>query len=387
MIWTIASRELQTRGRSRGFLVITGILFAAVIGAAVGVSLFGGGDEAAEVTIGVTGPGVDYVEALEVGSSEIDATVEVLESAAEQALEDGEVDVLFDGSTLTWEGTPGLRLDSYIRGVAQQVQLAQRAEELDLSGAELSELLGPVEIDEVRLDGGDDNFGVRLATAGASGLAIFMLLQIWGSFIMMGVIEEKSSKVVEVLLSHVRPSTLLSGKIIGLGLLALAQMLVVVAGIVLGLSLVRDIEVPGSVWATVPLLLVTFLLGFGFYATAYAAVGSMVSRQEDATSAQLPAMLPLLAGYGIAFSSIDNPDNVAAVIGTFVPFTSPVLLPFRTALSDVPMWQAVVSLLILAGSIVVMVKVAGRIYRYSLLRTGTKVTFAEAWRNRNQTGF
>ena len=386
MIWTIASRELQTRGRSKGFLTVTGILFVAIIGAAIGISLFGGGDEPTEVTIGVTGPGLAYVEALQVGSSEIDPTVEVLESDGEQAVEDGEVDVLFDGSTLTWEGIPSFRLDSYMRLVARQVQLAQRADELDLSSAELSELLGDVQIAEVRLDGGDEDFGVRLATAAASGFAMFMLLQVWGSFLMVGVIEEKSSKVVEVLLSHVRPSTLLSGKILGLGLLALAQLLVVVAGIVLGLVLVKDIEIPGSVWATVPLLLVTFLLGFGFYATAYAAVGSMVSRQEDATSAQLPAMLPLLVGYGIAGSSIDNPDNLVAVIGTFVPFTSPVLLPFRTALSDVPPWQVALSLSILAGSIVVMVKVAGRIYRYSLLRSGTKVTFVEAWRNRNQIG-
>lgn len=386
MIWTIALRELQTRGRSKGFLAITGILFVAIIGAAIGISIFGGDDDASEVTIGVTGPGVAYVEALEVGSSEIDPTVTVLDSGAVQAVEDGDVDVLFDGSSLIWDGTPRLRLDSYLRLVARQVQLAERAERLDLSDAELSQLFTDVQINEVRLDGGDDGFGVRLATAGVSGLAMFMLLQVWGSFLMMGVIEEKSSKVVEILLSHVRPSTLLSGKILGLGILALLQMLVVTVGVVIGLSLVRDIEIPSSVWATVPLTLVTFLFGFAFYATAYAAVGSMVSRQEDATSAQLPAMLPLLAGYAIAAGSIDNPDNLVAVIGTFVPFTSPVLLPFRTAMSDVPLWQAVLSLTILAGSIVVMVRIAGRIYRYSLLRSGTKVTFAEAWRNRNQVG-
>ena len=386
MIWTIALRELHTRGRSKGFLAVTGILFTAVVGAAGAITLLGGDDDALEATIGVVGPGVAYAEPLAAGSSEVDPTVEVVEAEIEQVLEDGVVDVVFDGSALTWEGTPRFTLDTYVRQVVRQVQVGQRAEQLDLSGADLAALFAEVEIAEVRLDGGDEDFGVRLATGAASGLAMFMLLQIWGSFLMMGVIEEKSSKVVEVLLSHVRPSTLLSGKILGLGLLALAQMLVVVIGIVLGLSLVRDIEIPGSVWATVPLLLVTFLLGFGFYATAYAAVGSMVSRQEDATSAQLPAMLPLLAGYGIAGASIENPDNLAAVIGTFIPFTSPVLLPFRTALSDVPLWQAIVSLSILALSIVVMVRIAGRIYRYSLLRSGAKVTFAEAWRNRNQTG-
>lgn len=387
MIWTIALRELQTRGKSKGFLVITGILFAAVIGGALAISFLGGGDEATEFTIGVTGEGIDYAEALETGTELIDPTVNILASDAETAVENGDVDVLFDGSALTWEGFPDQSLDNYVRSLAQQVQLAERAAELEVSQTELANLLTPVEFGEVRLDGGDTDFAVRMATAGASGFATFMLLQIWGAFIMMGVIEEKSSKVIEVLLSHVQPSTLLAGKVLGLGVLALIQMAVVVIGMVVGLSLVEDIQIPGSVWGTVPLLLVTFLLGFGFYATAFAAVGSMVSRQEDATTAQLPAMLPLLAGYAIAAGSFNDPDNPVAVIGTFIPFTSPVLLPFRTAMTDVPIWQIALSLAVLATSIVLMVKLAGRIYRYSLLRTGTRVKFGEAWRNRNQVGF
>ena len=252
-----------------------------------------------------------------------------------------------------------------------------------MSSADLGQLFADVEIEEVRLDGGQDEFGVRVAVAGVAGFATFMLLQIWGSFLMMGVIEEKSSKVVEILLSHVRPSTLLTGKVLGLGLLALAQMLIFVLGLVVGLLLVRDISIPGSVWATVPLSVVTFLFGFAFYATAYAAVGSMVSRQEDASSAQLPVMFPLLAGYFIASGS-SGPENIAVTVGSFVPFTSPVLLPFRNAMVDVPVWQVALSLAILAVSIVAMLRLAGWIYRYSLLRSGTRVTWREAWRNRHQ---
>jgi ABC-2 type transport system permease protein len=266
------------------------------------------------------------------------------------------------------------------------MRFQERAVVLGLDRDDLAELFRVDEIEEVRLDGGDDDFRVRLAAAGASGLATFMLIQMWGSFLMMGVIEEKASRVIEVLLAHVRPSTLLSGKVLGLGILALAQMLVVVSGLVVGLLLVDSIAIPTAVWATVPLLLVTFILSFGFYATAYAAVGSMVSRQEDATSAQLPAMLPLLVGYMIAATSIRDPDNIAVTIGSFVPFTSPVLLPFRTAMTDTPAWQVAASLLILAGSIVVMIKLAGRIYNYSLLRIGSRVSWADAWRNRNQVG-
>ncbi len=117
---------------------------------------------------------------------------------------------------------------------------------------------------------------------------------------------------------------------------------------------------------------------------ARAAVGSMVSRQEDAQTAQLPAVLPLLVGYFIASASFSAPENPAVLVGSFIPFTSPVLLPFRVALTDVPAWQIGLSLVILAASIVGMLQLAGRIYRYSLLRSGSRVTWAEAWRNRNQ---
>ena len=109
----------------------------------------------------------------------------------------------------------------------------------------------------------------------------------------------------------------------------------------------------------------------------------MVSRIEDAQSAQLPVMLPLIAGYFIGASSFGAPENPAVTIGSFVPFTSPVLLPYRMSLTDMPWWQVALSLAILAGSIVIMVRIAGAIYRYSLLRSGTRVTWREALRNRS----
>lgn len=383
MIWLIAKRELLTRGRSKGFLIITAILFVAVVGFALAIRLFGGGDETARpVTIGVTGNGVALTEALAAGNEDLDPEV-VTTADGVADLEAGNIDVLFDGRTLTWAEGLDFGLDDYVRATVQQQAIAERAATAGLSLQELGGLFEEVPIEEVRLDGGDDESDVRFAAAGVSAVATFMLLQVWGSFLMMGVIEEKSSRVVEVLLAHIRPSTLLTGKIVGLGILAVGQMLIVVIGLLIGLAMVQDIEVPAGVWATVPVLLITFILGFGFYASAFAAVGSTVSRQEDATSAQLPAMLPLVAAYFIAVSSLGTPSNPAVTIGSFVPFTSPVLLPLRTARVDVPMWQVGLSLVILAVSIVVMLELAGRIYRYSLLRTGARVSLTEAWRNRN----
>ncbi|NNE95114.1 MAG: ABC transporter permease [Acidimicrobiales bacterium] len=382
MIWVIARREVVTRARSKPFMILTGLLFVGVIAVAILANVLGGDDDKREISIGLAGTGVDAGELLAAGSPTLDVEI-VRQGASVDALEDGEIDVLFDGSTLTWQDFADPQIDSFIRDTLSAAQFERRAGELDLAPADIQRLFEPVDIAQETLAGDDSQFGVRFVAAGASGLATFMLLQIWGAFLMMGVIEEKSSKVVEILLSHVRPRTLLAGKVLGLGLLAVGQMLILVGGLVVGLLLVRDIEIPSGVWTTAPLSLATFVLGFAFYSSMFAAVGSTVSRQEDANSAQIPAMLPLIAGYMIAAFSIENPDNPAVVIGSFVPFSAPVLLPFRNAFADLALWEVALSLAILSLSSVVMIRLAGWIYRYSLLRTGARTTYADLWRNRN----
>lgn len=390
MIWTIAKRELSTRAMSKGYLIITGLMFVGVIAVGILSSFFGGDDSAREVTIGVdsayaaTDTGAATVQLLGTGNDELDPTIVTIASATDaiEQVEADDIDVFFDGVTLTWKGLPDNQIDGWVRDGVQRTGFQQNATDLGLTSDQLGTLFAQQDVDEVRLDGGDDEFGLRLAIAAASAMATFILLQTWGAFMMMGVVEEKSSKVIEVLLSHVRPQTLLTGKMLGLGILALVQMLILVLGIVVGLMLTRDIDIPPGVWRVVPLVIPTFLLSFAFYASAFGAVGSMVSRQEDAQSAQLPAMLPLFVGYIIAAASFGNPDNPAAVIGSFVPFTSPVLLPLRSALSDLPLWQALLSLAILAVSTLLMLRGAGSIYRYSLLRSGTRVTWGDALRNR-----
>lgn len=385
MIWTIAKRELSTRGRSKGYIGITAILFLFVIAGVIASSVLGGGDDKArKVDIGITETGAEYNALLADGSASLDPTITMFDTQAAGVAEltEGTIDVLFDGMSLTWDGLPDGELTDFITASVQQQTFGARATELGLTGDDLGVLFAQVELDEVRLDGGDEDRTIRLIVGGVAGLVTFFLLQTWGSFVMMGVIEEKSSKVVEILLSQVRPATLLSGKVIGLGILAIVQMLIVAAGLIIALALTRDIEVPNGLWTSVPLLVVTFVVGFGFYSCLFAAVGSTVSRQEDAMSAQAPAMLPLFIGYFIAASSLSNPENPALTVASFVPFSSPVVLPLRTALVDVPMWQVIVSLLILAASAVLMLQVAGQIYRYTLLSTGSRIKLTDAWKNR-----
>lgn len=382
MIWMIARREIVTRARTKPFQIFTAIMFIAVLAVAILVAvLSGGSDEVDEVTIGIEGAGVAYQQALSVGSPLIDAEVVITDNGRER-LDDGDLDVLFDGSALVWKGFPDDALDFYVRETVRQQAFSERATELGLSSNDLGVLFDPIELGEERLDGDGSEIGIRIATAMVGTIGTFIMLQVWGSFLMMGVIEEKSSRVVEVLLSHITPRMLLSGKILGLGILAISQLLILVMGLVLGLAFVQDITIPDGVWGSVPLLVVTFLLGYAFYAALYAAVGSTVSRQEDAQTAQLPAMLPMFLGYAIALASISNPDTIVVKIASFVPFTSPIVLPFRVAMSNPPRWEVGIALALLAVSVPLMLRVAGAIYRTSLLHTGTRIPLIQAFKNR-----
>ncbi len=384
MIWIIAKREIVTRGRTKPFLILTGILFLGVIAVAVLVSLFtGGDDEAEEVNIGLTGAGEELAAAFAFPNEQFDPTI-IMTTNGEALLEEGEIDVLFDGTTITWESFADPSLDLYVRSTAQQAEFANRAAALGLPPDQLAELFSEVSIEEEFLFGDQDEQGIRIVAALASTIGMVVILQAWGGFLMMGVVEEKSSRVVEVLLSHITARTLLTGKILGLGILALFQMLLLVAGMIVGLALVRDIEIPDGVWGTVPLLLVMFIFGFAFYAALFAAVGSTVSRQEDAQTAQLPAMLPLFLGYGIAVSSITSPDTLLVQIASFIPFTAPVVMPFRVALTNPPWWEIALSLAIMAVSVPLILGLAGKIYRTSLLKVGSRIPLLEAIRGRSE---
>ena len=196
------------------------------------------------MTIGVTGDGESFTEVLSIANEDFNPTVIATGSNGEQLLDDGEIDVLFNGTELLWENFPAAGLDLFIRSTVQQANFGERAAALGLSPADLGTLFAEAPIEERLLDGDSDERAIAGAAAAVSTVATFLILQVWGSFLMIGVVEEKSSRVVEVLLSHVTARTLLTGKILGLGVLAFVQMAIVIIGLVAGLLAVGDIEIP-----------------------------------------------------------------------------------------------------------------------------------------------
>jgi ABC-2 type transport system permease protein len=212
-------------------------------------------------------------------------------------------------------------------------------------------------------------------------IIVWILISVYGSQIAMGIGEEKSSRVVEVLLSAVRPVQLLLGKVIGIGLLALAQaagMLVVfiVAGFASGSSLVH-----GATLGVVIAGGVFIVLGYAFYCTAFAAAGSLVSRQSDVNSTILPVQLPLIITYALSYTVVyaNGASTFYHVLG-FLPPTAPIAMPVLYAAGDVPLWQVAVAAVLTAVGTVWMARIAVRIYANSILRTGPRISFRQAIR-------
>jgi ABC-2 type transport system permease protein len=208
---------------------------------------------------------------------------------------------------------------------------------------------------------------------------VWVLISVYGSQIAMGIGEEKSSRVVEVLLSAVRPVQLLIGKVLGIGLLALAQavgMLAVfiIAGFASGSSLVH-----GATLGVVIAGGVFIVLGYAFYCTAFAAAGSLVSRQSDVNSTILPVQLPLILTYALSYTVIyaNGANTFFRVLG-FLPPTAPIAMPVLYAAGDVPVWQVVVAAVLCAAGTVWMARVATAIYANSILRTGPRISFRQA---------
>ena len=195
-----------------------------------------------------------------------------------------------------------------------------------------------------------------------------------------GVVEEKNNRVVELIVSTVRPRHLLAGKVIGIGLLGLAQ-LVLVAGLGASLLAAGVFDAPASLGASLALVVPWFALGFALYAVAYAAAGALASSQQDANSAGQPVTFAILGVYFLGYAALVTDDNgLLAHVLTVFPLTAPLVLPARSALVGVPLWEHALAVVLVLATIYALVRLAGRVYAHGLLHTGPRLGPRAAWR-------
>ncbi|GAA1795113.1 ABC transporter permease [Agromyces lapidis] len=347
----IAGREITMRLRSKAFLVSTGILMLAVLASVVLGSLFGGQSDPAKVA--VVGSAATAVE----GNPALDPVPVDDEAAGEQLLRDGEVDAVISPAASDPLGITVIGLDQTPSSVVSALAVRPSVE-----------LLEPAAVDP----------GLAYLVAFGFGIVFFMSAITFGSTIAQSVVEEKQTRVVEILLSTVSARALLTGKVIGNSVLAFGQIIAIAALAIVGLLVTGQKVLLGGLGSSVIWFVVFFAIGFVMLAALFAASAAMVSRAEDMGSVTTPVTMLVMIPYFLVIFFFDNPAVLA--IMSYVPFSAPVGMPVRIFLGQAEWWEPILSLAILIATTALAVAIGERIYRNTLLKTGSRVPLAEALR-------
>ena len=382
--WLIARREIEERSRAKSFRITTAIMILAVAAAVVipaivshhhrivKVGLLGTSDPAltqAAIAAGrVTGNRVQVVPV-----ASLDAARAELRSGALAA-------VILDGREVLIKQQPVSGTTSstatFSGALAQLVGVAQRLP----PGAAQSALTNGIAIPIRGVEPAPRSLASRFTGLGVD-LLIYLVIFFYGMAITQSVGEEKTSRVVEVLLATVRPTQLLTGKVIGFAGLAFAQLLLagvtfVVCGVAVGSHALRGAA------GTVALIGVLWLiLGYALYCSAFAAAGATIARQADAANAALPLMIPLIVAYSLSTTVLFNGAYSFYHVLAFIPWTAPVAMPTLFAIGAAPAWQMIVSALLCVIATIATARLAGLVYQRSVMRTGARVKLRQVLRS------
>lgn len=367
----VARREVRERLRSRTFLYGTLILLVCVGASAAAPALV-----APETTyrIAVTEPVPQGLgPALERAGDPFDTDVRLQPvgsaAAGREALEDEDVAdalLVLGDDRLVFRTT----VDTELAAVAESAVRTARGHAPPAP-----------ELTAVTLDpdnGESSDAAVLVAMAGS--ILLLISLSVYGQWVLVGVLEEKSNRVVELVLSAVRSRHLLAGKVIGIGVMGLGQ-LGLVAGLTAALFVAGVFDAPASLGVSAALVVPWFALGFALYAFGFAAAGAMASKQQDAATAAQPLTVTLAAAYMVGYIAVSTDSgSVLAHVLTVIPLTAPLVLPARNALVGVELWEHALAVVLVLVSIYALVRLAGRVYDRGLLHTGPRLGLRTAWR-------
>lgn len=348
-VWLVAEREVGSKLRSKAFLISTGILFLIAL-----VSVVWGGFAAQStdaIPVAVTSETASAVT----GNDLIAATEAFDADAARALVRSGDVDAALVPSDAQPFGYTVVALDS-----APSTLLSMLSVTPDV------ELLSPDATDGM----------LRYFVALGFGLVFFMAALTFGSTIAQSVVEEKATRVVELLISAIPVRALLAGKVIGNTILAMGQILGLAAIAIIGFTVTGQSNLMAGLGAPLAWFAVFFLFGFVLLASLFAAAGAMVSRQEDIGSTTTPLTLLVMAPYFLVIFFNDN-DLVMGIM-SYVPFSAPVAMPVRVFLGEAQWWEPLLSLAVMLATCAAAIWVGAKIYENSILRMGARVKLAEA---------
>ncbi|MCA1843267.1 MAG: ABC transporter permease [Actinobacteria bacterium] len=382
----VARRDVVERARTRTFRISTAVMTLAAAAAVLVPHAVAGGPTTYDVGL-VGAPSEPLAAALAAAGGRGTGTrVRVVrppdQGAAEAALRRGSLDLaVVDGARLVARRRPP---DELVGLAERAVALARARQRLGQSGippAEADALLAPRPLPVRELEPLPAAATANKGVAFASVLFLYILLLSYGGTVAAGAIEEKASRVSEVLLGTMAPHQLLAGKIIGIGLLGVAQVVaVVLAAAGAAAAVGSSLHVPAGAPLTFAAAAMWFLLGYAFYSCAYAAAGAAASRPEEVGSATMPLNLFLIASYLLAVNSLSAPDGAVVRVLSFLPPTAPLTMLPRAALGTVAPWEVPLSAALMLGATYALVRLAGRVYAGGLRTTGRRLKLKEAWR-------
>jgi ABC-2 type transport system permease protein len=412
--WTVTVREFRLRLDSRIFKIVTLILALIGLGLAllpIGLSALGL-DEPSSVSVYAASPeaedGATALVATLNGMEQItlDAELTTDQDGERAAVESGERsglvtveraaddELTFD--LYTSEG-PTSSLVFGVTAATNQVAIGDRLARAGVDPSEVGAIFAPTEFEVTPVDpdavAEEEAFGPRYILATALVILMFMAIITYGQWVAASVAEEKSSRVMELLITAATPRQLLLGKVMGAGGAGLVQYVAVVAAalgglllqgtisrLVLGENAGEPIQLQGLNPGVLLVVGLFFVGGFALYATLYAALGSTANRQEDVQNIVGPMVIVGVAGYLIAFAALNVPDADWVRALSFVPFFSPYLIPTRMVMGQIAPWEIALSFVLLLLGALVALWVAGRIYSAGVLLYGQKAGLRNVWR-------
>jgi ABC-2 type transport system permease protein len=279
------------------------------------------------------------------------------------------------------------------RNLRDAVNEAVRSERLataNISEAKLTDLSKNVNFDSKNLDetGGEKDSDSVFIASFIIGLMIYITLAIYGQMIMSAVVEEKETRIAEILFSSAKPFELMMGKLVGVGLAGLTQLSIwIISALVLaGIGVAQlsaagmDISIPNISPLMIILFFIYFLLGFFIYASIFALIGSMVTTVQEGGQFSFPPVMLLLVGFYFSFAVIRDPNSSLSFWVSIAPFFAPITMPVRILAETPPYWQIALSIAINAAAIAGLIWLAARVYRVGMLMYGKRATLPEVWK-------
>jgi ABC-2 type transport system permease protein len=389
----VADREVRQRLRSKLFVGSTLVISVVLAVLAFLPALLGGSDgEATDPAAPIVAPVVAVVGELTpaeqtavasvLGDVDLLRVADPLAASAAVADEDALVAIVPGERVIARASTGFVDTEAVLAtSLSEALGTAAALDQLGV-GAVAPEVLASERLEVERVgDGAEDEAFGRYLVANVGVVFLFGILIFYSSMIVNGVIEEKGSRVVELLVEAIPVPHLMTGKLLGLGAIGLGQTLVLFAPSTIVLVTTGTELVPPGVGGLSGLLVFWFVLGYALYAVISAGLGSLVSRPEEAQAVLTPANLLMIGGYFISFVALQAPDALVARVASYVPFSAPFVMLVRQTIGEPAPWEIALSVALLLVAIVAFTLLAARIYRGGILRVGARVRLRDAWRS------